>query len=50
MEAITTAVGQVMDLAGTMLTEITSNPILTLFFAAGLVPIAIGIVKRLKHV
>ena len=50
MDAIITAVGDVLELSGTILTTITSNPILTFCFAAGFVGIGISIVKRLKRV
>ena len=49
MEAVTTSMGSVMDFAGTVLTEITGNPILLFIFAAGLVPIGFRILKGLKR-
>lgn len=50
MEGLTTAVTALMDLAGTFITTILANPVLALFFAAGLVGTVIGIVSQLKHV
>ena len=50
MDAIITAVGSVLELSGTILTTITSNPILTFCFASGFVGIGISVVKRLKRV
>lgn len=50
MTAITSAVSELMTLASTMLTTITSNAILCALFAAGFVSIAIGIVRKLKRV
>lgn len=50
MDAIITAVGEVLELSGTILTTITSNPILTFCFATGFVGIGISVVKRLKRV
>lgn len=50
VSAVTTAVGNLMTIAGTMLDTITANSFLVLFFAAGLVSIAIGIVRKLKRV
>lgn len=49
MEAVTTSMGAVVDFAGTILTEITENPILLFIFAAGLVPIGFKILKGLKR-
>lgn len=49
MEAITTGIGNLMDIVGTMLTEVTSEPILAVFFVAGLVGTAIGVLSKLKH-
>lgn len=45
---ITNAVTQVLEVATTVLTTITSDPNLSIFFFAGLIGIAIGVVKRLK--
>lgn len=50
MEGLNTAVESLMTLAGTMLTTITANPVLCIFFASGLVGIVIGIVRKIKHV
>ncbi len=49
MEAITTAVSDLMGFAGTMLTTVTSNAVLTLFLAVPIVGAAIGIVRKLIH-
>ena len=49
MEAVTTAMGNVLDFAGTILTTITENPIMLFIFAAGLVPIGFKILKGLKR-
>ena len=49
MENVTTAMGSVLDFAGTILTEITEQPILLFIFAAGLVPIGFRILKGLKR-
>lgn len=45
---MTTAVSSLMDVVSTVIGTITGNPVLMVFFCAGIVGIAIGIVKRLK--
>lgn len=46
---MTTAVGSLMEVVSTVITTITGNPTLMVFFCAGVVGIAIGVVKKLKH-
>lgn len=46
---ITDAVTSIMGVVSTVITTVTNNPILLVFFASGVVGIAIGIVHRLKH-
>lgn len=46
---ITEAVSSIMGVVGTVITTVTNNQILLVFFASGVVGIAIGIVHRLKH-
>ena len=48
MEAVITAMTDVFTLSGTVVTQITNQPILLFCLAAGMVPIGIGIFKRLK--
>ena len=50
MEGLTGAITSLLDLAGTFITTILANPVLALFFAAGVVGIVIGIVKKLTRV
>lgn len=50
MEALTTAMTQVLTFAGSVITTILSNPVLAVFFAMSLVGAVIGIVSQLKHV
>lgn len=50
MTAVTNGVSALLELASTMLNTIVSNPIFAALFAAGFVGIAIGIVRKLKHV
>ena len=50
MDTVITAVGQVLELSGTILTTITSNSILTFCFASGFVGIGISVVRRLKRI
>lgn len=46
---ITEAVTSIMGVVSTVITTVTNNPILLVFFASGVVGIAIGIVRGLKH-
>lgn len=46
---LTDAVTSVMGVVGTVITTVQSNPILLVYFGAGVVGIAIGIVRGLKH-
>lgn len=48
MSTIITAMSDVFSLVGTVVTEITNQPILLFCLAAGLVPIGISIFRRLK--
>lgn len=48
MEAVITAMTDVFSLSGTVVTQITQQPILLFCLAAGMVPIGINIFKRLK--
>lgn len=45
---MTTAVTSLMDVVSTVLTTITGNSTLMVFFCAGVVGIAIGVVRKLK--
>lgn len=45
---MTTAVTSLMDVVSTVLTTITGNPTLMVFFSASVVGIAIGVVRKLK--
>lgn len=49
MTAIITAMSDVFTLVGTVITEITGQPVLLFFLAAGLIPVGIGIFCALKH-
>lgn len=46
---MTTAVASLMEVVSSVITTITGNPTLMVFFCAGVVGIAIGVVKKLKH-
>ena len=48
MEAVVGAMSDVFSLVGTIVTQITSQPILLFCLAAGLVPIGISIFRQLK--
>lgn len=45
---MTTAVGALMDVVSKVMTIITGNETLMVFFCAGVVGIAIGVVKKLR--
>lgn len=47
-ETLTTAIGNITDIMGEVVTTIAGNPVLMTFFCAGLVGTAIGLVKSLK--
>ena len=48
MEAIITAMGDAFTLVGTVITEITEQPVLLFLLAAGLIPVGVRIFKMLK--
>lgn len=49
MDTVITAVGEVLELSGTVLNTITTNPILTFIFATGFVGIGVGVFRMLKR-
>ena len=49
METVIAAMSDVFTLYGTVVNEITKQPILLFCLAAGLVPVGIGIFSRLKN-
>lgn len=49
MSTIITAMGDAFSMVGTIVTEITEQPVLLFFLAASLVPVGIGIFKKLKR-
>ena len=46
--SMTTAVGSFMEVVSTVMSTITGNATLMVFFCAGIVGIAIGVVKKLR--
>ena len=46
--SMTTAVGSFMEVVSTVMTTITGNATRMVFFCAGIVGIAIGVVKELR--
>lgn len=50
MDVIITAVGDVLELSGTILNTITTNPILTFIFASSFVGIGVGVFAKLRRV
>lgn len=49
MTNVITAMSDVFNLVGTVVTQITGQPILLFCLAAGLVPIGIGVFSQLKN-
>ena len=49
METVIAAMTDVFELSGTVVTQITTQPILLFCLAAGMVPIGISIFRRLKN-
>ena len=49
METVIAAMADVFTLSGTVVTEITKQPVLLFCLAAGQVPVGIGIFARLKN-
>lgn len=49
MSTVIDAMADVFNLVGTVVTQITSQPILLFCLAAGMVPIGISIFSRLKN-
>lgn len=45
---MTTAVSSLMEVVSTVLTTITGNTTLMVFFCAGVVGIAIGVIRKLR--
>lgn len=50
MEWMTTAVGNIFSLVSTTITNITSDSTLSMFFVAGLIGIAVGVLRKIKRV
>lgn len=50
MDVIITAVSDVLELSGTILNTITTNPILTFIFASSFVGIGVGVFAKLRRV
>lgn len=48
MTAVITAMGDAFDLVGTVITEITEQPVLLFLLASGMIPVGIRIFKQLK--
>lgn len=49
MSTVITAMGDVFSLSGTVLNAITGNPILLFCLAAGLAPVGISMLRRLRR-
>ena len=47
--SLSTVATEIFSIASSALNIVTSNPILFVFFGAGIVGIAIGAVRKLKH-
>lgn len=48
-DVMTGAINNIMTVVSNVITTIAGNPVLMTFFCAGLVGVAIGLVKRLKR-
>lgn len=49
MEGVTTAIGGITGIMTSLLDFITGNPILMVFFVAGFVGTAIGLIRKFKR-
>lgn len=49
MTAVTTAIGDLFVIVGSTITALTAQPILMVFFCAGLVGTAVGVIRKFKH-
>lgn len=47
-DTMTSAINNIMTVVSNVITTVAGNPVLMTFFCAGLVGVAIGLVKRLK--
>lgn len=47
-DVMTSAINNIMTVVSNVITTVAENPVLMTFFCAGLVGVAIGLVKRLK--
>lgn len=50
MDNMTTAIGNVFTIVGTVANAVMSNPVTAMFFVAGVIGLGCGILGRLKHV
>lgn len=50
MEAISTAIGNIFTVVGTVVTQVMSEPVTAMFFVAGIVGLGCGILGRLKRI
>ena len=48
-EGVTSAVSTITDIAGDCLSLITENPLLMIFFAAPLIGVAVGVIRKFKR-
>lgn len=46
---MTEALGNIFDIVPQCISVVTGNPILMTFFCAGVIGIAIGVIRKLKH-
>ena len=49
MESVTQGVTGLLDLSGTILTTVLSNPVYALFFATSVAGIAFGLIRKSKR-
>ncbi len=49
MEAVTTGVTNLIGIVGSTLDAMTAEPILMVFFCAGLIGTAVAVIRKFKH-
>lgn len=48
-ESVTTSLGTVKEIVSWVVSFVGDNPVLMVFFVAGLIPVGIGIFRKLKN-
>lgn len=50
MDEVSTAISNIFTVVGTVVTQVMGTPVTAMFFVAGIVGLACGILSRLKRV